>query len=585
MLSLEEIAPEIVDVIEAREEAGELDVDPTALLTYFRPQDLTNRPNTISVLREGKRKFYEVDEDIYEALTYLDEARALDIPGWGILNKLSRTLRAGATTAPEFLLRNPVRDQFMAYVQSEYGYVPFLDLAKGIFEITRQGPAYRKWMAAGGMNSSLYGLDLDGANQTVKELMGEFDSKKLSPFHWLRVMSALMEEGTRVAEFANALKKSAGTETAVRASREISTDFARHGAKTAAIRGISTFWNARVQGYDRLYRAMKKNPARFWAKVTTGIVVPSLIEYALNRDDEEYWELPQWRRDYFWNFRLGDTLVPIPKPFELGLVFGTGVTRMLGLAFGPDDERGQEELNRFLLEGLLTESEGIVPFPAGFTPLLENMTNYSLFLDRPIVPRSQEQLEPALQRSPFSSDVAVVIGEQLNYSPRKIDNIIYGYGAGVARMVTDLTDPLLRTSAERGTGPEPAWNASDIPGVRALVNRDPGFGSESVQEFYRRYDRAQTVKRTVDHYRELGQEEQAEEYLTPEREELIGQLTGLRRIASDLSSMRSEVEAVQRNPDLSAAEKRERIEALNRMALNVARGAVGKPPLENREQE
>ena len=162
------------------------------------------------------------------------------------------------------------------------------------------------------------------------------------PVDALRALSALMEDSTRMGEFLNARAVEGtsreGLQRSAAAAREISIDFARHGTKTAFLRQAAAFWNARLQGYDRLARAARKNPARFAAKAFGIITLPSLLEYQLNRDDPDYWEQPQWKRDLFWLFRLTDDgpFLAIPKPFELGLIFGTLPVRVLdAYARGP----------------------------------------------------------------------------------------------------------------------------------------------------------------------------------------------------------------------------------------------------------
>ncbi|MGY4556828.1 hypothetical protein ACVW18_003134 [Bacillus thuringiensis] len=42
-----------------------------------------------------------------------------------VASKPSDWLRAGATLTSEFALRDPIRDQFAAYVVSDTGYNPF----------------------------------------------------------------------------------------------------------------------------------------------------------------------------------------------------------------------------------------------------------------------------------------------------------------------------------------------------------------------------------------------------------------------------------------------------------------------------
>ena len=355
---LKESVPGYTELLESLDEAG---IDPSEeLLAIFRPGDYHGKPNTISVLQEGKRKWFEIDPELYKALEGLDTEQLDAWVRW--MSKPARTLRAGATLAPEFLIHNPIRDQTMAYIQSEYGYKPFWDLGKGLFELVRKGEAYEDFMVSGAARGTLLGIDRDSQQRNLRRLVesGGVGNVLKDPLDILRAASQLLENGTRMGEFLLARKQLGDSKEAIQragaAAREVSVDFNRHGAKTTALRGMAAFWNARLQGYDRLARSIKSNPVRFAARTFNAVTLPSLLEYFVNRDDPEYWEIPQWQRDIFWLVKMGDdTWVRIPKPFELGLVFGTLPVRILSAIEGTPG--GAEEVRRFF-EDTLSNGRG-----------------------------------------------------------------------------------------------------------------------------------------------------------------------------------------------------------------------------------
>ena len=83
------------------------------------------------------------------------------------------------------------------------------------------------------------------------------------------------------------------------ASREKFTlDFARIGAKTKGVNSIVAFFNANMQGIDRLAREFKDNPGRTSWKILLGITLPSILLYFANRDDERWKEIPQWQKRF-----------------------------------------------------------------------------------------------------------------------------------------------------------------------------------------------------------------------------------------------------------------------------------------------
>jgi hypothetical protein len=83
---------------------------------------VSSPPRACALFRDGKRRVYKVGKELAEAVNALNRdtlnlvTRMVSIP--------ARTLRAGAVLAPEFIARNPVRDQFTALAFSEHGYPP-----------------------------------------------------------------------------------------------------------------------------------------------------------------------------------------------------------------------------------------------------------------------------------------------------------------------------------------------------------------------------------------------------------------------------------------------------------------------------
>ena len=234
---LKEAVPGLEQLFEQLKSDG---VDPSEeLLAVFRPGDYLGKPNTISVLKDGKRQWFEVDTELYKALEGLNTEQ---LDAWvGVMMKPARTLRAGATLAPGFLLVNIARDQLVAGVQSEYGYKPFLDYGRGLFEIIRKGQRYEDFMVSGATQSSLAELDRDSQQRNLRKLVegGGLKNVLKDPLDILRALSQLSEQGTRMGEYMRARKALGDTKAAKvysgLAAREVTTDFSRHGAKTLAL--------------------------------------------------------------------------------------------------------------------------------------------------------------------------------------------------------------------------------------------------------------------------------------------------------------------------------------------------------------
>ena len=108
---------------------------PDEVIATFRPQYKAGANEAI-FYRNGKPYLYELDPELHKAVSSV---------GGGEVNLLIKFmqypaawLRAGATTfSPEFGIRNPMRDQMTAWLQSNYGFVPGYDFLRGVFHIMR----------------------------------------------------------------------------------------------------------------------------------------------------------------------------------------------------------------------------------------------------------------------------------------------------------------------------------------------------------------------------------------------------------------------------------------------------------------
>ncbi|MEC3034513.1 4'-phosphopantetheinyl transferase, partial [Bacillus thuringiensis] len=110
------------------------------------------KENIVTVFQNGEKQQYQLAPELYRAVKAMDK----EVTNKFILaaSKPSDWLRAGATLTPEFALRNPIRDQFAAYVVSDTGYNPF-DFVKGLKEVGKKkfgkgSEVYDDWVNQGG---------------------------------------------------------------------------------------------------------------------------------------------------------------------------------------------------------------------------------------------------------------------------------------------------------------------------------------------------------------------------------------------------------------------------------------------------
>jgi len=425
---------------------------------------------------------------------------------------------------------------------------------------------YDKWLAAGGAQSTMVSLNREYLEKDLRKLLGQLSARDKavqfirSPITALEFISSVLEESTRLAQFRAGLRTEGETEEAVRraafASREISVDFQRAGTWGRHANQVKAFFNAAVQGTDQLARNWRRDPMGYTLRAFAFITVPSIILYLINRNDPRYWELEPWRRDLFWVIFGEDSVIFLPKPFELGVLFGTLPERMLQWVMENDPEAFDEFAERVMETTMPVDFMNWIDWmPDAVTPLLEVYANRQRRTDRPIVPRNELDLEPWAQYGPNTSEIAKAIGRWTGTSPRKVQHLIEGYGAGLARHTLHFLDRLAGV---------------DRPGaIIRPFGGDPFVSAVSLDEFYEELELWEQAQRTANELRRRG--------LTAQVAVNEARLRYLRRVRDDLAQLRRLSRQILENPNLSVEEKRVQLDAINLRMVNLARVALGKP--------
>lgn len=527
--------------------------------------------HSFSVWENGKKVVYNTTPELYQAFKMLNPEGANMVVK--ILSVPAKWLRAGAVLSPEFMLRNPARDMISATVYSKHGFIPVADTLKGLALYLHKGDTYWEYMRSGAAQANLVSLDRNYLSGQIRDLMTRPGVKKMvttNPIEILRGLSEATEMATRLAEFHNVRKgytgignrlfgktrKPGSIQDAALESRDITLDFSRIGSHTKSWNKISAFFNASIQGTDKMFRAWRENPLDMTIKTAMFITMPSVLLWYLNKDDPRYQELPQWQKDIFWIIPAKDTLIKIPKPFELGILFGTVPERMLQWMY--DKDRGQKGNGFKGLGDVIIDNMVPNVSPTALVPALEAATNYSLFMNRNIVPQHErDNLPPAMQYGPYTSAVGKGIGKMFDVSPRIVDNTIRGYTGGLGGFGLTLSDSVLGMGEER-----PAKRISEMPGIRGFT-ATPYASSESVQQVYDEFDRQNRLFHAGQelHQRPDGYDKR-----------LHDQLKETMKAFQEINRAKKAV----MKSDLSSEAKRKRLDEIQMSQVRIARRALRK---------
>jgi hypothetical protein len=553
-----------------------------------------------TVWRDGQEHPYQVDDaELYRALSLADSTASRifsNFPLAPTARLLTRALRAGATLAPEFIARNPFRDQITAGVFSRHGFVPFWDGFRGALSAIGKDQWYWDWVKSGGRYSDFVAMDRTDLQAHLKDVVREPTALRTAlelanPLNVLRNLqrfSEFMEQATRISEFRRAKQAGAGDIEAANASKEVTLNFARGGFRGKALNQIAAFFNASVQDWSKFlrehnYATDPKRAMQVQAKALLYITVPSVLAWYLGKDDQEIQNLPAWRKNLFWNINLrplaqkvgieaDDFVLSFPKPFLLGQLYGSSVERGLDYATERDPNAVRKWINN-LIEATPIHPQNLLP--TAVRPAVETAANYSFFTGQPIENQGMQSLPPDFRMGPNTSQTSKHLADLLPWewaTPVRLDNLARGYLGSLSRYGTDAIDFAMAKAALTDT-PEPAEKTIwERPVLRAFV-RSPYEPSDFVRRFFDGYERAEQRITALRKGPQFIESEKMRDWAKKEVPELLFYLAPAGRDATMMTHLRDSRESlgdiikamaeVKNSRTLNGAEKADRLRKLS----------------------
>jgi len=549
-------------VFETEEEAAAYSEITPGTIVIKRPNQTIKLPiqppGTIVVAENGQKKYYTVPSEVAKAIDYYTPKEVHT--AIKIMRIPARFLRAGATLSFEFMARNPVRDQFSAFVYSNYGYNPFTDFYKGMYNLLKKTDLYKEYKAAGGEQSYFVSVDRQSTNLTARNLVGYKKKGKerfatLNPLEALRMFSEWTEKGTRLGLYAKAKEKGATGLEAMAESREGTLDFGRLGTQGKAINQIVAFWNANVQGTDKMARSFKRYPGRTAMRAFLGITLPSIALWFINHDDERYKALPQWQKNFFWVIILEDgPIIRIPKPFELGLVAGSMFERILDFVYENDPEE-LKSIAEAIKDGALP---GVIP--TSVLPAIEYWTNYSFFRERKIESLGLQKLPARFRYTPFTTEMMKEAGKLTNISPVMLENWVRGWGGTLTMETLRYMDVFLKDPKVERT--KQHWYEV-TPGLKGFIAREPiGSAAKHVEVFYNNLKETAEADNGYKLLKESNRADAVRWKAKKQKEIRFAQKA--KRTSRILANLRKKINKIILSEEMTAAEKRIRIDDLSK---------------------
>lgn len=540
-------------------------------------QALANRKDRIMVKLEGEDYMIRVeDPDLYRAMTFFDRE-----PFGAMVNvaaKAKRILTAGITASPEFMLRNFLRDSLSSWAISKDGFKPMIDSIKGVRKTWRMDGSTIDVMFSGAsfLGGYVNGNDPEAMADTVRkslrrkgmtpEQIARYEKSIIrNAAHAKGVVADAWEKYSRVGEAVENGNREAVYDAAIKAGKSHAQaafeskdlmDFSMLGAaRTIQLMSqLLPFFNARIQGLGKLSRELRDNPREI-AKRAGMITAASLALLAHNWDDERYEAVKDWDKDANWHFWLGEHHWRIPKPFEIGVLFGTIPERMVR-ALGDKDSGAQ--FGKAVARAI-GDTFALNPIPQIAKPMVEATVNYNFFQGGPIDGPQDLAVMAGARYDEQTSLLMRELGELTGFSPKQLEHLVIGYTGTMGSYVMAAADGLIRAFRP---GESASWRADEIPLVKAVYRgTGPAKSTQHMEEFYRMLNEVNQLKRTVDQYRSEGLTDKARELLE-EQGGILKARRSLSRTQQQVRVVRNKIELIQRDRTLAAEEKRQRIDEM-----------------------
>lgn len=447
---------------------------------------------------------------------------------------IARVLRAGVTLVPGFAVGQVLTDLTRAYALSDVSK-PAALIPRILMNFPRA--AYGEW--TGRKSAAVKRLEnmgvaatFDVSTQgTIKNIMQEAGAEKRgivgSILHFAEAISKGSDIAVRKAIYEQSLEETKDEALSISRAREI-INFSRRGKNNTVdlLVRMVPFTNAYIRGMDKLYTAatgtsgaygMTQKQARnmFMGRIGT-LAAMGFAYAAMMAGDDEYESLDDSIRDsrIILPFKIDGALASIPLPRDLAFMFKAIPERIVNYVrkYGTEEEQnGMLVIGELMRQGLLTIATPSV-IPSAVTPVLENITNKSFFLDRPLESQSQQSIDASLRYGRGTSEVSKEIGNGLavvakqfsdmgldstadmfKVSPIKIENLLRGWFGTSAALALAMGDSML---APERTAKSPHKEVlAQLTGLSAMMT-DP-VGRKQLNEFYDLYDKTSEFKKSL----------------------------------------------------------------------------------------
>jgi len=506
---------------------------------------------------------------------------------------IAKTMRAGVTLLPGFAFAQVAQDMVRAYtfsgVDNPKALVPriLFDFPKvALGELTGKKTLLVKELERLGIIGS---YDTTHTN-TVKNVLRESGVERRNPFQTLLHVGESLSKASdlvvRKAIYEQTLAETGDQTLAAHRAREI-INFSRRGSARSLDTIIRTvpFFNAYLRGIDKLYTAatgeggatgltVKDARAMFWKRMS--ILTAMGTVYALMMvGDDDYEKQPDYIRDANIIFPGGKELgftPSIPLPKDLALIFKAIPERVVSYYRNlgtPEERDGIQIIGQLAKYGLIDVLLSPNTIPVAIRPVLENMTNYSFFLGRPLESQSMAKMDAFQRKNSSTSESMAGLSEALHmlhieYSPIKLENLFRGILGTTGGIAIGLMDMMVNPT--RTDRPLHKDMLAQISGASTFMKSE--IGTRQVDELYKLREETLAAKATYESILKENPEEADDYYM--KHYPLIAYEGVIANKLETLSKLREWAKLIDKQEGVPPSERREQLNEILRTQNEVA---------------
>jgi len=563
---------------------------------------------SIMTFRRGNEEIkYKIkDNDLWVAITSMNKTQVSSFIN--LLSKPAAILRQGITHSPAFMLANLWRGHIDAYVKHKIppvrSFIKTLGYLSDVYRGTDEVMAFKA-------NTGMGGFDVGNVNRGALSDLSAF-SKKMK--------RGMRKEARRRGEYAGGASRAffdglsgmwdgltkigEATELAQRLAvstylQEAGTpkleadyqgmniiNYSRRGSGGTGIPMVLMnlipmipFLNARIQG---LYRLMENEKSGNTLGVAHGLMTKGLLLagihsaiYGISQLDDRWDEERLDRKLNYDIFYVGDKTFYLPRSFEIGAAFGAmPVLALDAMRTGETDDLGKGTIS------ILANTFQLNPIPQAAKPIIEALTNFDMFLGRPIENQAARRLAPGLRSTPSTTDVAKMVGEATGTSPLMLEHLAQGYGGSMSMMLLAFADSVIQMTGTVPSKPAglfgdasviggQAW-MGQIAGLSRFVRADDERGTRFAEDFYEMKEEITELHMTIKELTTRGRVQEAQKLIEENRGKLMLRKR-IDRTSRQLSQINKQINKVRADPNMNATQKRSLLSKYKKQKMDLMR--------------